>query len=330
VVQGTNVTFTGSASDAEDGALTSKLVWRSNLDDQIGTGGSFSTSTLTVGAHTITASATDAGGLTGSATIAVTVTAAAANQAPVVNAGANQTITLPATANLNGTATDDGLPNPPATLTKSWSKVSGPGTVTFGNASSPATTATFSAAGSYVLRLTGNDGALSSTSDVTITVNGAGQTTTLTFAPTADSYVASTTPTANFGAGTDLQVKTAAGSVKKAFLMFTITGAAGKTVTNAKLRLYVTDSSVSGGGIFPTASTWTETGLTSNNQPPPSGSALSTLGAVTSGGTVEFAVTPAVAGDGTLSFVITSPNSDAVAYASKESAHPPQLVVTLQ
>ena len=57
------------------------------------------------------------------------------NQAPTVNAGSDQSITLPATASLSGTATDDGLPTPPAAITTTWSKVSGPGTVTFGNAS---------------------------------------------------------------------------------------------------------------------------------------------------------------------------------------------------
>ncbi len=35
------------------------------------------------------------------------------NQPPVVNAGVDATITLPATASLDGTVTDDGLPNPP-------------------------------------------------------------------------------------------------------------------------------------------------------------------------------------------------------------------------
>ncbi len=88
-----------------------------------------------------------------------------------MNAGAAQTITLPATASLAGTASDDGLPNPPGALTTTWSKLTGPGTVTFGNANALTTTATFSTAGSYVLRLTASDGALASTSDVTITVN---------------------------------------------------------------------------------------------------------------------------------------------------------------
>jgi K319L-like, PKD domain len=76
------------------------------------------------------------------------------NQPPGVNAGPDQTITLPGSANLIGTVSDDGLPNPPGALTTTWSKVSGPGTVTFGNAAAVSTTASFSAAGNYVLRLT--------------------------------------------------------------------------------------------------------------------------------------------------------------------------------
>ncbi len=47
-------------------------------------------------------------------------------------------------------------------------------TSTFANANSPATTATFSAAGVYVLRLTGNDTDQSASDDVTITVKLAG------------------------------------------------------------------------------------------------------------------------------------------------------------
>jgi hypothetical protein len=63
-------------------------------------------------------------------------TAPPVNQPPVVNAGSNQTITLPAAANLSGTVTDDGLPNPPGAVTVAWSMDSGPGTVTFANSSS--------------------------------------------------------------------------------------------------------------------------------------------------------------------------------------------------
>ena len=94
-----------------------------------------------------------------------------ANQPPGVNAGSDQTITLPAAAALDGTVSDDGRPN--ATPTTAWSKVSGPGTVTFSDPAAVDTQASFSTAGTYVLRLTANDGALTTTDDVTIIVQPA-------------------------------------------------------------------------------------------------------------------------------------------------------------
>ena len=64
-----------------------------------------------------------------------------ANQPPVVNAGPDQTINFPDSATLNGSASDDGLPNPPGALTYTWSVVTGPGTVYFADASATNTTA---------------------------------------------------------------------------------------------------------------------------------------------------------------------------------------------
>jgi hypothetical protein len=122
------------------------------------------------GNYTLRLTAND-GVLASSDEIVVTVNPPT-NTAPTVNAGADQTITLPASATLAGTASDDGLPDPPSNLTITWSKVSGPGTVTFANPSAPSTTATFSVSGSYTLRLTGNDGALAASDDVIVTVIG--------------------------------------------------------------------------------------------------------------------------------------------------------------
>ena len=90
------------------------------------------------------------------------------NTAPTVNAGPGQTVTLPKTAMLDGTVTDDGLPS--GNVTTTWAKVSGSGTVTFTNLNAVDTTATFSQAGTYVLRLTANDGLLQAFDDLTITV----------------------------------------------------------------------------------------------------------------------------------------------------------------
>lgn len=100
------------------------------------------------------------------------------NQAPTVSAGPDLAINLPGSALLTGAAKDDGLPNPPGALTRSWSKVSGPGTVTFSAPSALSTNASFSASGFYVLRLTVSDGALTASDDVTVTVNPAPTTGT--------------------------------------------------------------------------------------------------------------------------------------------------------
>jgi len=90
------------------------------------------------------------------------------NQAPVVNAGADQTVTTNI-ATLSGTATDDGRPN--GTLTVSWSKFSGPGTVSFSSPTALTTSAGFSASGTYGIRLTASDSLLNSSDDVTVVVN---------------------------------------------------------------------------------------------------------------------------------------------------------------
>lgn len=70
VTQGTNVTFTGAATDAEDGALSGpSLAWTSNVDGGIGTGESFSTGILSDGMHTVTLTATDSDGNEAKATV---------------------------------------------------------------------------------------------------------------------------------------------------------------------------------------------------------------------------------------------------------------------
>jgi hypothetical protein len=106
-----------------------------------------------------------------SAALTAAQLAQAMNTPPVVEAGANQTITLPTdTATLTGTVSDDGLPAG-GEVTQTWSKLSGPGTVTFAGGNAVDTTATFSTAGTYVLQLAANDTALTTTDTLTITVN---------------------------------------------------------------------------------------------------------------------------------------------------------------
>jgi hypothetical protein len=102
-----------------------------------------------------------------------------ANAAPQVNPGTAPAAQSGVAAALGGTSSDDGLPNPPATLTTTWSKVSGPGTATFGNANSANTTVTFSAAGSYVLRLTATDGSTTVFEDLAVTATSSNTAPTI-------------------------------------------------------------------------------------------------------------------------------------------------------
>ena len=97
------------------------------------------------------------------------------NQPPSVQAGADQTLYAPTySAMLDATVQDDGLPDPPAQVTVAWSEVSGPGGVTFTNSAAADTTATFTALGTYVLRLTASDSVLSAWDELTVTIHPEG------------------------------------------------------------------------------------------------------------------------------------------------------------
>ena len=92
------------------------------------------------------------------------------NQEPLSEASGDSLVLLPASATLDGTASDDGFPRDPGEISITWTKLSGPGTVTFSNANAPDTSALFSAPGDYVLRLSVDDGNSVSTSDVNVAV----------------------------------------------------------------------------------------------------------------------------------------------------------------
>ncbi|MBF0226139.1 MAG: hypothetical protein HQK76_11850, partial [Desulfobacterales bacterium] len=82
--QGTSISFSGSATDPEDGTLSgSSLVWTSSRDGQLATGTSFSKNSLTVGTHTVTLTATDSSGGKNTASITVVITQKV-NNAPSV------------------------------------------------------------------------------------------------------------------------------------------------------------------------------------------------------------------------------------------------------
>ena len=111
------------------------------------------------------------------------------------------------------------------------------------------------------------------------------------------------------------------------YLRFDLTGLSGPTAS-ARLRLSCTDASPVGGLVFPTSSTWSETGITWANKPAATGGQIASLGAVEAGAWVEVDVTAAVTGTGPRSFLVTSTSTNSALYTSREGTQRPELVVT--
>jgi len=147
-------TSTGGATTSTGGGTT--------------TGGSKST-----GGATATGGASPgSGGQSGAAGAAGAGGSGPVNHAPTVNASVDQSVVAAGwPAPISATAADADLPDPVRSLSFSWTAVSGPGTVTFGNAHAIATSASFSVVGPYVLRLSASDGMLMGSSDVKVSVS---------------------------------------------------------------------------------------------------------------------------------------------------------------
>jgi hypothetical protein len=151
------------------------------------------------------------------------------------------------------------------------------------------------------------------------------QSSGISFTPIADAQIRSNQATKNFGTSTTLRVRL---SQSRAYLKFTVTGLTGPP-TSAVLRLRVIDGSTNGGSVYAVANTtWTESGITWNNAPAITGTALSSLGTVTTGTWVDFNLGSAITGNGTYTFAISGGNNDFVDYASRETGFNPVLVLT--
>src|SRR5262249_22732184 len=157
---------------------------------------------------------------------------------------------------------------------------------------------------------TAGQGTKSRTAYVNVSPAGAPQT----FLAVADARVNSGSPNANYATATDLRGRAGAPTYES-YVRFHVSALAGKTVTSAKLRLFVTDPSDDGGSAYLVSSSWTETGITWANAPAIPESKLASAGAVVTGQWAEFDVTSAVPSGGSVSFAITSASTNSVIFS---------------
>ena len=96
----------------------------------------------------------------------------AANVGPATDAGPDRAVIAPAAPILSGSAADDGLPAPPAAISCRWMMVSGPAPAIFGAPNAPTTTVSLACPGSYVFRLSADDGEVKTVDDVAVSSTG--------------------------------------------------------------------------------------------------------------------------------------------------------------
>jgi hypothetical protein len=243
------------------------------------------------------------------------------NQAPTASAGPDQTAALTGSTvqvALNGSAGDDGQPAG-STLTTTWSRTSGPAPVVFANPNSPATSATFTEAGTYVLRLTASDGELSASDEATITVDAVSPGgTPAVFPAIHDAY---TENGSNFNSSL-LRVESSSRK-RIAYLQFD-TRSAG-TATGAALKITQSEDVSSGSmtlRLYAAESNgWTESGITGSNAPAKGDELAVFTGDISSGEVVTFDLSAHVGAPAVYSFILEADASTLdVSFASAENS----------
>jgi Calcineurin-like phosphoesterase len=178
------------------------------------------------------------------------------------------------------------------------------------------------------LRRLGLVGLLTALAVILVAISGVGPATAAsqTFKPTADAYVSAAQPSGRFG--TETRLKVDASPVMRAYIRFNVQNVSG-AVTSATLRLYTRTSSNVGVEVRSVSSSgWTETDINYANAPTPSATVTRTSGAFSSDQWISVDVTPLVAGNGSVSFALTTTSSAVSSFSSREnSSKAPQLVV---
>jgi acid phosphatase type 7 len=151
---------------------------------------------------------------------------------------------------------------------------------------------------------------------------------TFTFNATADARVDEAEPDENFGSRDTLRTDGAGDPQVESFLRFDVTAITGP-VANARLLVYAAgNDSDNGPALYLTEVGWEESAITWNTRPARQGGAIDNEDRISSQSWVEYDVTSQVSGNGSISFALAADSSDGIDFASRESAYPPQLVIT--
>jgi hypothetical protein len=143
--------------------------------------------------------------------------------------------------------------------------------------------------------------------------------------PVADAYVYSPSPDTNYGRSTN--VRTDGSPDTRSYVKFDVQGING-TVTSAALRIYANSASSVGYNVNSVSnSSWVESALTYNSAPA-IGAVVGTSSPFSANSWTTINVTGLVTGNGQLSLALTSTDSRAVSYSSREGANPPVLLIT--
>ncbi|MGH2560492.1 MAG: DUF7594 domain-containing protein [Thermomicrobiales bacterium] len=147
------------------------------------------------------------------------------------------------------------------------------------------------------------------------------------FLPVADTRVKQAYPAQNFGTSTALQVEGGSDPDSESYLRFDVAGISGQ-VTSAKLWVYVYSGTNNGPAVYRTRTHWSETSMTWNNRAGRVAGPRDDKGAIPSNTWVAWDVTSWVTRNDTFSFVLVSSSTDGLsAYSREATANRPRLEI---
>ena len=253
------------------------------------------------------------------------------NNPPTANAGPDRSAYLAGASAqlvLSGNVADDGLPDQ-FSLVRAWSKVSGPGEVSFSSPAASATVATFVEPGSYVLRLSATDSDLSAADEVLVQILTPETTGYRVFPPDQDASTVA-------GLNENGPLLLAGSGERVSYLKFDLSGL-DAVPQSSLLRLTEAEGLASGSMTLSLYAAepgdWTEAGINGASAPA-KGALLATFsGVVEAGQEVVFSLWEHIAEPGIYGFILENdPIDGSVGFASKEhpaSASRPHLEVTV-